>query len=194
MPRPRTRSDDQVLDAVEEVLSRQGPHAFTLADVAKRAKLSPATLVQRFGTKRGLLLAFARRSAATSIEPFGSGSGKSPLETLRRGLLALAGPVADRRALRNSIAMLLEDLGNAELRALAAKQAKAREKRVQELLEEAVGRREITLADPAAHARLLYAAWNGALILWAMRGEGELRPFLERALFDWIESRRTKKR
>ncbi len=36
----------------------QGPSRFTLADVADAVGLSPATLVQRFGSKRGLLLAF----------------------------------------------------------------------------------------------------------------------------------------
>ena len=38
-------------------MSRLGPARLTLAEVAKEAGLSPATLVQRFGSKRGLMLA-----------------------------------------------------------------------------------------------------------------------------------------
>jgi len=37
-----------------------GPAKLTLARVAKAAGLSPATLVQRFGSKRALLLALAK--------------------------------------------------------------------------------------------------------------------------------------
>jgi len=57
-PRPRTTSDEDLLKAVHAVVTRLGPN-LTLADVAKEAGVSAATLVQRFGSKRGLLLAFA---------------------------------------------------------------------------------------------------------------------------------------
>ena len=36
-------------------MQRLGPTQLTLADVAKEAGVVPATLIQRFGTKRGLL-------------------------------------------------------------------------------------------------------------------------------------------
>ena len=48
-PRPRTVSDVDILIAAHRVISRLGPARFTLADVAKESRLSPATLVQRFG-------------------------------------------------------------------------------------------------------------------------------------------------
>src|SRR3989442_4018937 len=57
-PRPRATSDQDLLMATHRVVSRLGPN-LTLADVANEAGVSPATLVQRFGSKRGLLLAFA---------------------------------------------------------------------------------------------------------------------------------------
>ena len=59
MPRRKLISDEAVLDATERVLLERGPHAFTLVDVSKRAGIAPATLIQRFGTKRGLMRAFA---------------------------------------------------------------------------------------------------------------------------------------
>ena len=58
-PRPRAASDADILDATARAMARLGPARLTLADVAREAGLSPATLVQRFGSKRGLLLAVA---------------------------------------------------------------------------------------------------------------------------------------
>ena len=56
-PRPRTVPDEHILGAAQRTMSRLGPARWTLAEVAKDAGLSPATLVQRFGSKRGLMLA-----------------------------------------------------------------------------------------------------------------------------------------
>ena len=60
--RPRAVADTAILRATADVMGRTGPSAFTLAVVARAVGLAPATLVQRFGSKRGLLLALARQS------------------------------------------------------------------------------------------------------------------------------------
>jgi AcrR family transcriptional regulator len=57
MPRPRTVTDEHILGAAHRAMARLGPGRLTLADIAKEAGLSPATLIQRFGSKRGLMLA-----------------------------------------------------------------------------------------------------------------------------------------
>ena len=84
MSRHRTRPDSDVLAATIRVISRVGPTRFTLADVAADVGLAPATLLQRFGSKRGLLLAVAREGAAGAAEYFSQArSGKSsPLSAL----------------------------------------------------------------------------------------------------------------
>jgi AcrR family transcriptional regulator len=51
-PRPRTASDEEILAATHRVISSVGPR-FTLADVAREIGLAPATLIQRFGSKKG---------------------------------------------------------------------------------------------------------------------------------------------
>src|SRR6266852_2475430 len=68
-PRPRVTSDADILTATQRVVSRLGPN-LTLADVAKEAGVSPATLVQRFGSKRGLLLALASSGSKGLPEEF----------------------------------------------------------------------------------------------------------------------------
>src|SRR6266545_6716652 len=69
MSRPRATSDEELLTATHRVVSRLGPN-LTLADVAREAGVSPATLVQRFGSKRGLLLAFAASGSEGLGEEF----------------------------------------------------------------------------------------------------------------------------
>jgi len=63
-PRPRLKPNSDIVLAAIRVIERLGPSRLTLADVAKEAGLAPATLMQRFGSKRGLLLAVARLGAA----------------------------------------------------------------------------------------------------------------------------------
>ena len=56
-PRPRKVTDNQLFAATHAVMSRVGPRDVTLAAIAKEAGVTAAVLVQRFGSKRALLLA-----------------------------------------------------------------------------------------------------------------------------------------
>jgi AcrR family transcriptional regulator len=61
MPRKKVLSDDEILERALPVMARTGPTDFTLAHVTEETGLSPATLLQRFGTKRAMIeRAFAR--------------------------------------------------------------------------------------------------------------------------------------
>ena len=63
MSRPRGVSDAAILHAAAEVIGRTGPSGLTLAAVAEEVGLVPGTVLQRFGSKHGLLVAMARQSA-----------------------------------------------------------------------------------------------------------------------------------
>src|SRR5690349_10725379 len=82
--RPRTATDADILAAAHRAVSRLGPARLTLADVAREVGLSPATLVQRFGSKRGLLLALAGQAPAGVEDCFAAvrAAHRSPLEAL----------------------------------------------------------------------------------------------------------------
>src|SRR6201988_5489051 len=70
MSRRKVTPDADVLTAAFRVISRIGPVRLTLADIAKETGLAPATLLQRFGSKRGLLLAVASQGASGVREDF----------------------------------------------------------------------------------------------------------------------------
>ena len=73
---------------------------------------------------------------------------------------------------------MLEDLADEELRAHAARHARWTEASIRELLDCAVERGELAAHDTARLARALQAAWNGALIQWAIRGRGSLATWI----------------
>jgi len=56
-PRPRKASDDEIFAASQRVMMRRGPRELTLAEIGKEAGVTAGALVQRFGSKRGLMLA-----------------------------------------------------------------------------------------------------------------------------------------
>jgi AcrR family transcriptional regulator len=144
--------------------------------VTRACGLAPATLLQRFGSRAGLLRAFARHArdaeAAAAAGP-SRAPRRAPLKALVDALIHRAAALSQRSALANSMSLLLEDVRRRPLRALAASQAESVERQLEARLTHAA--REGALAphvDPRALARTLWATWNGALIQWALRGEG----------------------
>jgi len=189
MPRKKLLTDAAVLAAAGRVFGRIGPSRFTLADVAEEAGLAPATLVQRFGSKRALMLAFAKHAASLAREPFEQARTQvaEPLGALRTALLIASRSTKGRQALTHSLAFLLEDLADEELRAHAARHARWTEASIRELLDCAVERGELASHDTARLARALQAAWNGALIQWAIRGRGSLASWISAVVDTLLE-------
>jgi AcrR family transcriptional regulator len=185
MARPRSKSDEEVMAATLRAVGAHGAAKLTLADVAREAGLAPSTLAERFGSKRALLLAAARsatrgverafeaaggdpaaREGAAGGDPPARGEprtrGRSPRAAAVEFLVALAVPVADRRAFAHHLALLELDVADPEFRAAAADHVAAVLDRLQ------------ALGLSAGEARRLYVAYNGALVLWALTGEGPL--------------------
>jgi AcrR family transcriptional regulator len=189
MPRKKLLPDAAVLAAAGRVFGRVGPARFTLADVAQEAGLAPATLVQRFGSKRALMLAFAEHAASLARQPFEQARTQvaEPLGALRTALLIASRSTKGRRELTHSLAFLLEDLADEELRAHAARHARWTEASIRELLDCAVERGELASHDTARLARALQAAWNGALIQWAIRGRGSLASWISAVVDTLLE-------
>ncbi|GAA2904787.1 TetR/AcrR family transcriptional regulator [Streptosporangium fragile] len=181
MARPRTTSDEAILKATVRAIGRYGVSGLTLAAAASEAGLSPATLVQRFGSKRGLLLAVARRNEADAEELFKRARQKhdSPLAALHGTLTELAEGVRSPEELANHLGFLQLDLTDAEFRQYTAGQARRLHEGFAGLISEAVAAGELAAeADPARLARSVQITYNGTLILWAMAPEGALTDVL----------------
>ncbi|WP_328473069.1 TetR/AcrR family transcriptional regulator [Actinoplanes sp. NBC_00393] len=180
--RPRTVSDDEVFRAVADTVTEVGPAGLTLAAVARRAGLTAPALTQRFGSKRGLLVAFATREAGSVTTVFDAARdrGAAPLEALRDGLVAFTAPITTREGMANNLAFLQLDLTDDELHTYSATQSRALRAQLAELLEEAAAAGDVRAADPAALVDIVYAVYAGAQLTWAIDGTGELGTWLAR--------------
>ena len=185
MARPRTVDDDAVLAAASQVVNRVGPSRLTLQRVADEVGLSAPTLVQRFGSKRGLLLAMGDQAAAGWPEVFAAARARtqSPLDSLVGALVDLTSHVATPEAMANSIAFLQIDLSDPEFHERAVASMRRMRDLMAELLAEAVEAGELGPGtDTVALADSVMNAYNGALISWAIFREGRLADRLRREL------------
>ena len=177
-PRPRTTPDESVLAAAERALARAGPGRLTLADVAAEAGLAPATLLQRFGSKRGLLLALQAGWIDRVAQGFAIATRQeSPSDALLAALVRLAGE-ATPDSLANRLAFLHGELGDAEFQALARDEALRMREGIYRLLEAAVAAGELETEDADGLAQTVQTSYAGALASWTVFRIGELDAWL----------------
>lgn len=182
--RPRSVSDEEIFEAVSAVVNEFGPSGLTLAAVADRVGLSAPALTQRFGSKRNLLLAYAKAAASGVDELFARArtSSPSPIAALRAALIEFTAGIDSRDVIANNLAFLHLDLTDPELGAHAAKQSRRLRRAIARLVEEAIDSGEIEPADPSELADTLYTVYNGALVGWAIDGRGSLERWLSERL------------
>ncbi len=183
-PRPRETSDEQLLAATMRVMTRLGPAQLTLAHVAREAGVVPATLIQRFGTKRGLLLATARSAPPAVAAQFAAARAKykSPLKTLIELFVECTGLASTPEAMAIGLSYLQNDLTDPDFRAITLDQFTRIEKETCKLLDEAVRFREIVPCNTAELARLIQTMNGGSMIAWAVYRKGSVADWVRRDL------------
>jgi AcrR family transcriptional regulator len=180
--RPRSASDEQILDAAERAIARYGPAQLTLAHITAEVGLAPATLVQRFGSKRGLLLAVKARApqairAAFTAIPSDAGS---PMDRLHLALAALVRAIDSPVTLANTLAFMQLDLVDPEFTAIAVEQSRELRTQLRVLLVEGTVAGELVRHDHTRLAQAIYTNWSGSLMTWAVDGDGALTSWLHR--------------
>ena len=185
--RPRRVSDDQIFAALTEQIDETGPGGVTLARVAARVALTGPALGHRFGSKRGVLLAFAERQVTAMEEHFDAAeaANPSPIEALMAALTAIGTRTRTRAEVANNLAMLNLDLTDDELGRFAAEQSRVLRRRIVRLLESA---HRGTKAQREWWADDLYVVWSGATLTWAIDGDGPLEEWLAERLLRTISS------
>ena len=170
--------------ATMRVMQRRSPVDLTLADVAKEAGVVPATLIQRFGTKRGLLLAACRTAPGGVPEQFGAARAKygSPLKTLIELYAECGGFASTPEAMANGLAYLQVDLIDPEFHAITLAQFTAIRHETKKLLDDAVASDELKPCDTGDLARLIQQVNDGAMLNWAVYRKGSLAAWLRRSL------------
>jgi AcrR family transcriptional regulator len=181
-PRPRLASDQAILAATARAMTRLGPARLTLADVAREIGLSPAALVQRFGSKRGLLLAFASQGPEGNAQIF-EAIRKAHRPPIQR-LLALADCMSDLgrtpEEISNSLAFLQIDLTDPEFHRFALATSEGIHDGIRRLVSDAIRAGDLVRCDAGRLARALQATLNGSLLNWAIHRKGSLRNWIRR--------------
>ena len=184
MPRPKTVDDDAVLDAALRVIDRGGPGELTLAAVAREVGLAPATLLQRFQSKRGLLLAINSRGsdgAGSSLRE-ATKRHRSPLRALVAGLVNMSSRVTSPETMANHLAFLQIDLSDPEFHQLALAYTTTVREEIKRLLDAAVEAGELEATDTSRLAQGVQTTHSGARITWAIYRKGRLDAWLRREL------------
>jgi AcrR family transcriptional regulator len=192
--RPRLVSDDAILDVTRQVLAELGPAKLTLAAVGARVGLAPPTLMQRFGNKRGLLLASVARSPLLVLRAAEEAEARntSPLAALRDFALSAVAHIEHRDELGNVLGFVQLDVADPEFRRHAIAHSAAIVDCCARLYLAAQEAGELRAdADVPALARHTLVCINGALQVWAVNGWGSLSEFLTEQLDLMIVPRAT---
>ncbi len=186
MPERRRKvTDDAIFAAARRAMTRRGPHELTLAHIGAEAGVSPGRLVQRFGSKRALLLALAGRFAGSAGTVFNGlrAAHRRPLAALRAYAMCMADLASTPDALSRNLAYLQIDLTDPEFRAHLQANARGTRLEIESLLQaavlEGVLRRD---ADPPRLARTVEAVISGSLMTWACYRKGAAAAWIRRDL------------
>jgi AcrR family transcriptional regulator len=189
--RPRKATDDQIFEAAYRVMRRRGPSEWTLADIAAEAGLTAGALVQRFGSKRDLLVTLIERFAAAVPDLHAALRAKhrSPLAALRAYAAHVACLAASPGELAHHLDYLKLDLTDPKMHPHFKHQAEAARSFVSATLAEAVARGELRKGTNVARlTRLVESVVTGALFTWATYREGSAAHWMRRHLDDLLAS------
>lgn len=175
MSQQRKVTDEQIFDAAHRAMTRQGPHELTLRDIAAEAGVTAGLLVQRFGSKRKLLLALSERFAGSAPAVFAQlkAAHSGPLAALRAYAKCMAGLAATPDALSRNLAYLQIDLTDEDFRQNLLANARATRRQIAALLRSAIAAGEMRKdVDTRRLARTIESIIGGSLMSWACYRQG----------------------
>lgn len=182
MPRTKSISNDRVVEAALQIVREHGPRDFTLAQIATAVSLSPATLLQRFGSKATLLQLVTEHASRLLDEELSRplNAGTEPKQDLVAWLVELAMPVRTRQLLVAHLQVLEQDLLDPRSRKRVKHHSVLVQRRILTYLD-AINL-NLTSDATSALATTIEAQWHGLILQWSMAGTGSLRTWLNDGL------------
>jgi AcrR family transcriptional regulator len=175
MPRPRKASDAEVMAATHRVMQQVGPAQLTLARIAAEAGVTAGALVQRFGSKRGLMLALMSEFSGSAPAFFAQlrAANPSPLAALRAYADCQARMADTPATLAHHLSYLQIDLTDPDFHAHFSAQARDSRDELRRLVEDAVAAGELVAGtDVEQLTRGVQSVLTGSLFVWATLREG----------------------
>src|ERR1700733_2805165 len=184
-PRLRKAEDADVFAAMVRVMMRVGPADLTLSAIADEVGITAGALVQRFGSKRELMLAHARYAAATLDTGFGPPRKrtKSPLSAIYEGAEAYAKLAYSPRAALRNLAYLQRDLADPALRRNLLRLHRAARVYYEQLVADGIGAGELRAeTDVRGLSRTIEVTLGGSFLAWTLYRQGPAFPWLSKDL------------
>lgn len=182
MPRTKIMADVAVLKLIVEVIIEKGATTFSLQDLSKKTGLSPATLLQRFGSKKNILhraIELANEDLKQKLNNSASDS-KSIIQQIINIYLDLSLSFSKPADIANGLDILKLDILEKKLNDLTRNYYKIRRNKIYTLIKLAQKQQEILINHGAKEiAWNLECLWQGSIMLWALTGSGELKKWLK---------------
>lgn len=181
MPRPKTQSNERVLETALALMRERGPEGLTFAALAERCGLSAATLVQRFGGKSKLkqstlLHAWDQLDAETTR--LAESVPQTPEGAIEL-LVGLTGQYGEIETYAEGLLLLREDLRDPALRARGAAWR-----------DHLCAALDACLADvpglPTGAGLLAATHWQGALLWWGFDPNQAVEAYVEKSLREFL--------
>jgi AcrR family transcriptional regulator len=175
--RPQVYSDNRIFESISIILAEQGFESLTLRNIAEKAGLSPAILSKRFGSKKGMIIAYYDFLAEVTKKSFLNTSKRSlpPAEALTEIFTQWHEFIKTPRECANYMMLYLKLDIDPELAEISKKRRLIIDAEVQTILEEGIQRGEIACPNVAEMSYALQAAVTGAVMLWC-RDETDANP------------------
>lgn len=183
MARPKTVTDEALIEIAYELIMEHGPRGLTFEKLGERVGLVPAALVRRFGTKYKLLVEVDRYALARSNEKLQvvMTQAGSPIEAILAGFVAELSFASTIERFIHGQEYLLMDLGDKDLYANYHASFHERHAQVQKLLEQAQARGEISPdVNTKEFAQFLQMILHGAGHVWAMDQDGPIEDYINK--------------
>jgi AcrR family transcriptional regulator len=177
--------DKAVFDAMVRVMMRAGPDELTLFAIAAEAGLTAGALVQRFGSKRELVLTHARYAAKTGDIGLQSASPqpRSALAALRQSVEPFVQLATSPKAALRNLAYLQRDLADPALRKNLLKLNLMAREHYEQLAMDAIAAGELQPdTNPADLARSIETTLIGSVVTWTIYRTGKAEAWIRRDL------------
>lgn len=191
MPRKKKLDDAIILKMILEVIIKEGATTFSLEDLSKKTGLSPATLLQRFGSKKNILhkaIELSNQDLKKNLENKIS-IHKSPIQEIINIYLELSGPFSNPVDVANGLDILKLDITQKNLNQLTRKYFEIRRNKIKSLLTLAQKKGEIPGDHDVTQITWnLECLWQGSVMLWALIGKGKLQQWIKERISGYLKS------
>jgi len=180
MARPFTASDDEILLAARNVISRRGPEAFSIAEVASEVGLSRAAIILRFKSTQALKVA----SLNKMVEQFAAALESLPQTPGGDNLLRLAafigGHVRSRESSARFFASYSANIRDRELLKLEVRRGEALHTAISNVMPPVAIDHNSAVAAFSAHL-------TGSIVAWLGRDDPDSRRYLVVRTKEWLK-------